>query len=62
MNKQTTDIHKYWVDTILTEASDGLTDWEKNFISDMKIRLDNSWPLTDYQEAKLEQIYTAKTS
>ena len=62
MNKQTTDIHKYWVETILTEASDDLTDWEKNFIGDMKIRLDNSWALTDYQEAKLEQIYTAKTS
>ncbi len=62
MNKQTTETHKYWLDTIESEASDSLTDWEKNFVSDMKIRLGNGWPITDSQEAKLEQIYTSKTS
>jgi hypothetical protein len=60
MNKYGIDTHEYWLKTIETEVD--LTDWEKNFIGDMRIRVNNKWPLTDSQEAKLEQIYVTKTS
>lgn len=52
---------KYWIDTILTEASDDLNDWEGHFITEMLIKVNNRWPFTPAQEAKLESIYVDKT-
>lgn len=51
-----------WIDTILEEASDDLTDWETKFIDDMHHRVNNKWPLTETQEKKLESIYAEKTA
>lgn len=51
-----------WIQAILEEASDELSDWEINFIDDMKLILDGGWTLTQNQEDKLEQIYADKTS
>ena len=58
---QSTDTLKLYVKTILDEASDDLNTWELKFISDMEIKLDNGWQLTQAQEEKLESIYAAKT-
>lgn len=52
---------KHWLDTIINEASDDLTDWEIKFIDDVSIRINNKWPLTRTQEEKLEEIYANKT-
>lgn len=56
------EVLKQWVDTILDEASDDLTDWETKFVDDMSVRIINKWPLTQTQEEKLESIYANKTS
>lgn len=53
--------YRYWVEAILMEASDKLSDWEKNFIDDIDNRL-NFNDLTEAQANKLEQIYTKHTS
>lgn len=51
----------HWLEAILEESSDNLNDWEINFISDINIKLNNGWTLTQNQEEKLEQIYANKT-
>lgn len=53
---------RQWLDDILTEASDTLTDWESRFCADMDIRLTVGSTLTEEQEKKLEEIYAEKTS
>lgn len=58
--KQTTTL-RYWVETILLEASDTLTEWETTFVDDIQKRLDLGRKLTQAQEEKLEAIYAAKT-
>ena len=58
---QDRDVINHWINTILDEASDTLTDWETNFVNDMQIRLANKWSWTEAQEKKLEQIYADKT-
>lgn len=58
--KQSTTL-RHWVETILFEASDKLTEWETTFIDDIQKRLDLSRPLTQSQEEKLEAIYAEKT-
>ena len=58
---QPIEVYRDWVDSIIEEASDLLTDWEANFINDIDIRLD-SGPLTEAQANKLESIYTKYTS
>lgn len=55
------EVLKHWVDTILDEASDDLTEWETNFISDIQIKILNKWPLTESQQDRLECIYADKT-
>lgn len=60
--QQSFEVLQSWVDSILTEASDDLNDWETNFINDIQIRIANRWPLTETQEKKLESIYAEKTS
>lgn len=58
---QSFDTLKYYVDTILEEASDLLNNWETSFIEDMSIKIANKWPLTKAQEDRLESIYAEKT-
>lgn len=53
-------IKHYW-QTIVDEAYEELNHWEKQFISDIEIRVRNGWILTENQEKKLEQIYAEKT-
>lgn len=59
---QSFEVLQHWLDTILTEASDELNDWETKFIDDMVVKVANKWPLTQAQEDKLESIYAEKTS
>lgn len=56
------EVLNQWINDILEEASDDLTDWETKFIEDMHVRVLNKWPLTETQEKKLESIYADKTS
>lgn len=58
---QSFEVLKHWLNTILDEASDDLNDWEERFISEIGIRIDNGWQLTELQEKKLESIYMEKT-
>ena len=58
---QSSDIHKYWVSTILDEASDLLNSWETTFIESIDERLSMKLPLTQRQEEILEKIYAEKT-
>lgn len=53
--------YKYWVDTILSEASDLLSNWETTFIESLDARLSNGFNLSQAQAEKLEQIYANKT-
>lgn len=53
---------QYWLDTILTEAEDKLSEWEANFINDIEMKLNQGLDLTPKQADKLEQIYIKKTS
>lgn len=39
----------------------GLTDWEKNFIGDMRGKLNHGFALTDNQKQTIEQIYVERT-
>lgn len=55
-------ILKGWINDIMTEASDTLTDWESRFITDIDMRLTVGSVLTESQEQKLEEIYAEKTS
>lgn len=61
-NPKDPELLKHWLDSILEEASNELNDWETNFISDIEVKLNNNWRLTENQENKLEQIYAEKTS
>jgi hypothetical protein len=55
------EIWQYWIDTIIDEASDNLTAWDLNFVSNMETYLTNGRPLTQRQEEILERIYAEKT-
>lgn len=56
------DLLKSWVDSIMKEASDELSDWESRFVDDMNTRLEKGYVLTEFQENKLEEIYAEKTA
>jgi hypothetical protein len=60
MNSQEREKWKYWLDTIETEASDKLTQWESNFIASITIWLTHS-NLTAKQSDTLERIYVKYT-
>ena len=51
-----------WINDILNEAEDKLTDWERTFITEIEIRIANGWSITEAQQKKLEQIYAEKTN
>lgn len=52
---------QYWLDTILDEAVDDLTEWEANFIDSVGIRITRKLNLSEKQEQILESIYAEKT-
>ena len=53
--------YQSWIDSILNEASDELSNWESGFIASIQMRLDHGAILNENQAAKLEQIYTKLT-
>ncbi len=55
------EVYKDWIDSIVTEASDELNEWESNFVSDMQVKIHNGWKLNQNQAEKLEQIYARYT-
>ena len=58
---QPVDTLRRWVDAIMEEASDRLTDWENKFIADMDRRLTMGGQLTQTQQEKLEELYAEYT-
>lgn len=58
---QPREVYQAWIDTILTEASDDLNDWELKFIESIQKHLYYA-DLTEMQAEKLEDIYVEKTS
>ena len=54
-------IYRDWVDSIITEASDYLNDWETKFIESIGMRLINGHNLSQFQAEKLEEIYARLT-
>ncbi len=61
LKPQPIEVYKDWLKAILDEASDQLTDWESNFISNIENRL-TVGPLTEGQANKLESIYVKYTN
>ena len=59
---QPPEVLKSWVDAIMQEASDDLSDWETKFIENINARLIAGKPLSQAQEETLEKIYAEKTS
>lgn len=53
--------HKYWLETILSEASDSLNEWETDFIESIRLKLLYDRELSDRQAQILERIYAEKT-
>lgn len=58
---QPIEVYKDWVESILSEASDELSDWESSFVENIGKRLDYGNNLTQLQAEKLESIYANKT-
>jgi len=58
---QPREVYQEWIDTIITEASDDLNDWESKFIESIQRHLYYG-DLTEAQAEKLESIYVEKTS
>ena len=53
---------QYWIDTILNEAEERLTDWERNFLESIQSQLNLRGSLSNRQIDVLERIYSEKTS
>lgn len=58
---QSIEVYKHWVNTIIDEASDDLTEWESDFVDSISHRLELGNNLTEPQAVKLESIYSNKT-
>jgi hypothetical protein len=50
-----------WIDAIVSEASDELTNWEISFIDNIQEQLNRYGRLSEKQEEILERIYAEKT-
>jgi hypothetical protein len=57
------DTYKCWAQAILDEhdISNKLTDWELNFVTDIKDQLETGFALSRRQAEVLERIYAQKT-
>lgn len=56
------ETYKGWVEQILEQAQDNLSEWETTFVYDMQRKLGRGGVLTQAQAEKLESIYAEKTS
>lgn len=52
---------EHWLETLITEHSDDLNDWEKNFVNDMDMKFESEQEFTTAQMNKLEQIFKRYT-
>jgi len=55
-------VYREWIETILNEAEDRLSDWERNFIESISNQMDERGWISDKQVVVLERIYSSKTS
>jgi hypothetical protein len=53
--------YESWINAILDEASDELTDWESSFVKSLKNQLKYNSNFSRAQSEKLERIYTRYT-
>lgn len=58
---QTIKTYQDWIETIITQASDDLNDWENSFIDSLFNRLEQGDNLSERQAEILERIYSEKT-
>lgn len=58
--RQPRHVLEYWVDTIQTEGH-GLTDWEKKFVGNVTLHLEEHGRISERQEEILESLYAEKT-
>lgn len=59
---QDIDVYISWVESIILESSDELTNWETEFIRSIyDTRLCRGYNLSEKQAVQLEKIYTEKT-
>lgn len=58
---QSSEVLQSWIDALVNEASDELTDWENSFLDSIRGHLNLRGTLTQRQEEILERIYTEKT-
>lgn len=53
--------YRMWLDAIVDEASDELTDWESKFINDIRVQIDFNSNFSRAQSDQIERIYTKYT-
>lgn len=58
---QPKEVIQSWIDTLLAEASDELSDWESDFIESCQRGINKYGNLTEKMENTLENIYATKT-
>lgn len=54
------DTLRHYIDTILNEAEDKLTDWERSFLDSVDLQLTQKGDLTVKQAEIVERIYNEK--
>lgn len=60
---QSPEVYKAWLEQIDKDCGeDDLTPWENRFLTDIRSKVVNGWPLTQFQAEKLEEIYATYTS
>lgn len=55
-------VYETWIDTIISEASNELNDWEIKFIESMRERVIMKLNISELQAEKLESIYVKYTN
>ena len=58
---QPKEVYQEWIDTLIMEASDELTDWEERFLTSIQSYLLRNGKLSESQAETLEKIYASKT-
>lgn len=59
---QGNEVYRSWVNAIINEAQDKLSEWETNFVNSIENQLDMGRTLSQRQAEILERIYADKTS
>ena len=55
------ETYRTWLDAIIDEASDELTDWESKFINNMQVQLSFNSNFSRNQSEMIERIYAKYT-